>query len=570
LEDGMSDSPSRTGNAQSHHRNLIVCSDGTGNAGGKGRGTNVWRIFNAVERRKAPVTQIAFYDDGVGTEDWKLFKILGGAFGWGFTRNLIDLYSFLALNYCAGDCIFLFGFSRGAFTVRTLVAIITKCGLLDRRHILDEQGPRKLVKRIIRAYQQVDAEAASGMSKLRALREEYPELEKPVPIHFIGVFDTVDAVGVPMDELRGTLDWISRKLFKRRLYGFQDRILSEHVTYGCQALSIDDERKSFDPNLWEAREGVEQVWFSGSHSNVGGGYPKDGMALVPLEWMIEKGSDRGLFFIPEALRREFEDVLQRPLGPDLETEYGALATEITKADVHAQQYNPRKGLGVFFRYALRKLPPSALIHASVFQRIQRGTARYAPRVIPEGAEAAISGSGPYSQLPQQPLPTLTPGDFGQIARLAELRTRTYGIFISLILILVLVVAVGLWKVAPQGTTSLPWAVIKAVIPEFLEKPTDLAAAFPWPAAGVVLVFLGLWLTSSRLRKHIHVAVFRAWRRALQRAGWEDETKSGQAFEQSEKVTASRERRLKAILVGWEVGRLGLAAAAVAALAAMIL
>ena len=135
----MSDSPSQTGDEQSNPRNLIVCSDGTGNAGGKGRGTNVWRIFNVVERRQAPVEQIAFYDDGVGTEDWKPFKILGSAFGWGFTRNLIDLYSFLALNYRAGDRIFLFGFSRGAFTVRTLAGIITKCGLLDRRHILDER-----------------------------------------------------------------------------------------------------------------------------------------------------------------------------------------------------------------------------------------------------------------------------------------------------------------------------------------------------------------------------------------------------------------------------------------------
>jgi uncharacterized protein (DUF2235 family) len=238
-------------------RNLIACSDGTGNAGGKSRGTNVWRIFNAVENRDAPVEQIAFYDDGVGTEDWKPARLLGGAFGWGFTRNLIDLYSFLALNYRSGDRIYLFGFSRGAFTVRTLAGIITKCGMLDREHLLDERDPGKVVRQLVRAYRRLAAGFTDA--SLAALQKRYPELTQPVQIEVVGVFDTVDAVGVPIAELRRPLDWLTRQVFRRRLYGFSDRILSPQVRCGCQALSIDDERKTFHPNVWEdgARPAVQ-------------------------------------------------------------------------------------------------------------------------------------------------------------------------------------------------------------------------------------------------------------------------------------------------------------------------
>ena len=107
-------------------RNLIMCSDGTGNSGGKTLGTNVWRIYNAIDRRNEPVesVQLAFYDDGVGTDDNKIMKAVGGAFGFGFRRNVQDLYGFLLRQYQPEDEIFLFGFSRGAYTVRAFAGML--------------------------------------------------------------------------------------------------------------------------------------------------------------------------------------------------------------------------------------------------------------------------------------------------------------------------------------------------------------------------------------------------------------------------------------------------------------
>src|SRR4051812_1845331 len=99
-------------------KNIVLCSDGTGNAGGKGYGTNVWRIYNAINHQPRPdLQQVAFYDDGVGSQDYKFLRAIGGAFGWGISDNLRQTYAFLMLHYRPGDRIYLFGFSRGAFTI---------------------------------------------------------------------------------------------------------------------------------------------------------------------------------------------------------------------------------------------------------------------------------------------------------------------------------------------------------------------------------------------------------------------------------------------------------------------
>src|SRR5438128_710023 len=118
-------------------KNIILCSDGTGNIGGKAEGTNVWRLFLAVDQSKPADPnqreQIAFYDDGVGTQSFKLFRLIGGAFGWGISYNIERLYGFLIQNYEPGDDIYLFGFSRGAFTVRVLADLISLCGIAKKK-----------------------------------------------------------------------------------------------------------------------------------------------------------------------------------------------------------------------------------------------------------------------------------------------------------------------------------------------------------------------------------------------------------------------------------------------------
>ena len=137
-------------------KNIVLCSDGTGNSGGKGQGTNVWRIFKAVDRHghladPDAVRQLAFYDDGVGSEDFKLFRALGGAFGWGLGRNICQLYYQLAESYDPGDQIYLFGFSRGAYTVRLLAGMIVQCGVL-RCDGLDPSVAAERVEVLYRLY----------------------------------------------------------------------------------------------------------------------------------------------------------------------------------------------------------------------------------------------------------------------------------------------------------------------------------------------------------------------------------------------------------------------------------
>jgi uncharacterized protein (DUF2235 family) len=139
-------------------KNIVLCSDGTGNRGGKTRGTNVWAIFNAVWRgldcrgQLAPRSQVAFYDDGVGTQSMLLLKILGGAFGWGYSRNIRQLYKALVTAYDRGDAIYVFGFSRGAYTVRGLVDMVMSCGILNRHQFYSSAELDDAVWTVFRAY----------------------------------------------------------------------------------------------------------------------------------------------------------------------------------------------------------------------------------------------------------------------------------------------------------------------------------------------------------------------------------------------------------------------------------
>lgn len=353
-------------------KNIILCSDGTGNRGGKLLGTNVWRLFKAVdlhghESDPTKSAQITFYDDGVGTEDFKLFKLLGGAFGWGLSRNIRQLYAFLVKNYEPGDQIYLFGFSRGAFTVRSLGGLITRCGVLDRKECESRQKLNDQVKEAFRAYRNRDTSAGERFRDHWGVKDAEHAPDGKVSIHFIGVWDTVDAVGVPIDELR---DWLN-SIWP---YRFHDHNLNELVKNGYHALSIDDERHTFHPVMWNetnkvAGQTIEQVWFPGVHSNVGGGYPKDELALVTLDWMMTKAEEQehGLRFTDEHRRRIRQE-----------------------ANVHAKLYDSRSGLTAYYRYMPRDIQrfceqngiDRPRIHASVFERILHSTADYAPGNIP--------------------------------------------------------------------------------------------------------------------------------------------------------------------------------------------
>ena len=213
-------------------------------------------------------------------------RIRGGAFGLGLSRNVRDCYLFLVENYLPGDDLFFFGFSRGAFTARSTVGLVRNSGILLAEHI----------DRINDAYALYRARGDRSHprgTEAQIFRRTYSH---PDPdIHFVGVWDTVGALGIPIDGIR--LPWITNR------WSFHDTTLSSHVRFAYQALAIDEQRGPFRPNLWEQQTGVtgqtlEQLWFAGVHSDVGGGYSDPALPEIALLWMVERARACGLAFEP--------------------------------------------------------------------------------------------------------------------------------------------------------------------------------------------------------------------------------------------------------------------------------
>jgi len=351
-------------------KNIIICSDGTGNTANKNRGSNVFKVFEAVDvnkhkwedikqEDKANKPQVAIYDDGVGTQSFKPFKILGGAFGWGLSRNVYD--------HEKKDDIYVFGFSRGAFTVRTLVGFIAECGLPRHDKCENEKEFDDLVESAYNNYRKRDQTILQFiLNWIFSKPMDENKFHKGIPIKFVGVWDTVSAVGLPFYEFTQFWNrWVWR-------FTFHDKRLYSKVEKACHALSLDDERKTFHPLIWdekgESPGRIEQVWFSGVHSNVGGGYPKQGMSLVPLHWMMSKAhmKSQGVRF----LNMDWDNYRDH-------------------RNVCGKLYNSRAGLAVYYRYKPRELDEifeeqkeEHKIHISVFERIAQGTEGYSPGNLP--------------------------------------------------------------------------------------------------------------------------------------------------------------------------------------------
>lgn len=364
-------------------KRIIVCSDGTGNTAIKGRGTNVFKLFEAIDlngHRKNPKldAQVAIYDDGVGTENLTLLKLIGGAFGWGLSHNVKQLYKELVRIYDPGDEIYVFGFSRGAFTVRTLVGFIGTCGLVDRNNKQNSTfaGLNKSVNDAYKAYRKCYRPwlwRMFGQPSNDAGRtfKEANSIKADVRIKFIGVWDTVDAVGVPFR----IADIWNAAVYQ---FKFSDHDLSEIVDRACHALSIDEDRLSFSPVLWNEGDGetrITQVWFAGVHSNIGGGYPKQGMSLVALDWMLTQAACRDGLRINPIEREYFED----------------------HANVDDKLYEPRTGIGIFYRWKIRDIKALCCahqvkpkIHLTAIERIAHGTDNYAPGNIPNNANVVFT------------------------------------------------------------------------------------------------------------------------------------------------------------------------------------
>ena len=290
-------------------KRIVICSDGTWNQADQRNPSNVIKAARAI----APTgsdgkIQIVFYDQGVGTEGGIWNWLLGGVIGKGLDKNVEDGYRFLIHNYVEGDDIFLLGFSRGAFTVRSLAGLIRNSGLLHKLHA-------DKIPDAIALYRGRDDHPNSDLAT--RFRGSY---SREIRIKFIGVWDTVGAMGIPGALGIPKAGWPGAQLLfgnaRRNRYQFHDTELSGSVENGYHALAIDEKRMAFQPTLWDnkPKEGqvVEQVWFPGVHSDVGGGYSDTGLSDAAFIWMTEKAELCGLAFDKEFLN---EFIKPNPLGP---------------------------------------------------------------------------------------------------------------------------------------------------------------------------------------------------------------------------------------------------------------
>lgn len=349
-------------------KNIVLLSDGTGNSSAQLMKTNVWRIYESLQLGD-PTRQVACYDDGVGTSGLKPLAILGGAFGVGLKRNVLRLYRFLCEHYEPGDRIYLFGFSRGAFTVRVLNGLICSEGIIKTPRGGMPRPPggfpagedtvfgAELARRARWAYREFRKQFnQTGLlvSVARKVRDVLFRLKEPGKpryrtqdnhkidaIEFIGVWDTVDAYGLPVDELTAGVDrWVWP-------LSMPDLALPKQVKKACHVLAIDDERNTFHPVLWDEseeetattnirEERLTQVWFAGMHSNVGGGYPDDSLSCVSLQWMTDQ-------------------VRALPAPAPLMFSRALLTHHAAKKDPLGRIYDSRKGLKGYYRYNPRRI-----------------------------------------------------------------------------------------------------------------------------------------------------------------------------------------------------------------------
>jgi uncharacterized protein (DUF2235 family) len=396
---------------------IVLFSDGTGNSSAKLFKTNVWRMYEAVDlgppaEGKRP--QISYYDDGVGTSGFKPLAALGGAFGWGLKRNVLDIYRYACRNYRDGDDIYVFGFSRGAFTARLVAALIAAEGLVRSDDEADLQRKSVAAYRAFRTKflpRRLQWPTHAGRAVRNAVvewfhrrlhRKPYEPAQNWRPkIRFVGVWDTVSAYGGPITEITRAIDnWFFP-------LSMPDYHLPEQVCCARHALAIDDERDAFHPLLWDevheeelARDEtrnlppdrLRQVWFTGMHADVGGGYPDESLSYVSLLWMMEEAERQDL--------RTLKTIKDRFVA--LASSFGPL-------------HNSRAGLGAYYRYQPRRIAAwlnpvdqatlslrdsaikgadgksrgllqSVRVHESVINRIASGTDRYAPITLPKHFE----------------------------------------------------------------------------------------------------------------------------------------------------------------------------------------
>lgn len=316
-------------------KRIAIFLDGTWNT--LANNTNIWRLKSLCD----PIAenQIVYYSKGVGTTFGETVR--GGIEGYGIDDEIIRAYSWLSESFEPGDEIFIFGFSRGAYTARSLSGLIAKCGVLKPGAPLSIE---QLYSRYRRHGDRTISELTRGLQPADLEERWIIKYCEPTNIKLVGVWDTVGSMGSPLASMRS----------KNSKYMFLDTHLRLQNEFAFHALAIDEQRKSFEPTLWtrtipKSPEAttfpprplaeVEQRWFVGAHANVGGGYASDILAQPPLEWLMGKAASLGLQFrntfaadarspvapiadsyrkFAHGLTRFFIPRFYRPIGPDPE------------------------------------------------------------------------------------------------------------------------------------------------------------------------------------------------------------------------------------------------------------
>lgn len=372
--------------------NIVICSDGTWNQGGAVNPTNVWRTYQLTSTDN----QIKYHDNGVGTEGVRAMQIIGGAFGYGISRNLCQLLAFVIRSYTPGSKIYLFGFSRGAFTIRVLADILCVFGIPDRFRLHPQKDQQRTPKpedieiaasEMLRAYKDYKdqlPEIDPGMEAIqyddsmpecvvdfrkrfhchvnnseRKKDEDGSQPSKHI-VHFMGCWDTVEALGLPFERMkRAAINYFPLK--------FRNTKPSPKIKTICHALALDDERRAFHPlcftDVGSPDQKIYQTWFPGNHCHVGGGYSRDEMAMVPLLWMIQHAKNHGL-----------------------EVNEGQLCEYRELAYSHGQMPSARAGMNFFYGYSPRRIDrfqpqgPWA-IHVSTLERLGKQIQSYLPTAL---------------------------------------------------------------------------------------------------------------------------------------------------------------------------------------------
>ena len=329
-------------------KRIVICADGTWNRPEKNVDkdfpTNVLKLSRSIQPLgEDNIPQQVFYDWGIGSY---YDPIIGGATGKGLHKNIMDDYRYIVQNYSPGDELFLFGFSRGAYTIRCLCGMINNCGIIKRTDAA-------LIQQAFDHYKNGKPEYAPKGTASVEFRQKYSHESKDVK--FVGVWDTVGAMGIPVSFLG----------FLEEKDEFYDTKIGSNVRIARHALAIDEHRVDFKPTIWAPKENMDmkQVWFAGAHCDIGGSYKPDdnyaSLSNVPLNWMIKEAEKAGLTI--ESHLKDSVSVKAK-LDP---------FAKLHKSRIHFYELKRK------YNRAIQDVTGQVLIHQSVKQRFDQDK-RYRP------------------------------------------------------------------------------------------------------------------------------------------------------------------------------------------------